>query len=140
MKQLIRKTLMEIINEASSPKRPEWSKTLNNLTRDERMEVFKNNKKHIELILPKAVKFFQVKFKDSLRKIDIVEKLTHYGNENFSIKHPVIKFYFEFDKMGMVENAKQEIRNDFSSFFDIDFLFYGMPLDVEVYQISWERV
>lgn len=140
MKQLIRKTLMEIINEAPAKKRPEWLKNFDELTRDERIDVIKDNKKRIERILPKVVEFFQVKFKGSLRKIDIVQTSTTYGHEHFSIIHPVIKFYFEFGKFSLAERAKEEIYNDLSSFFDIECLYYGIPLDVEVYEISWQRV
>jgi hypothetical protein len=46
-------------------------------------------------------------------------------------------FYFTSD---VNSNVKGEVRRDLSSFFNIDVEYYGVPLDLEFYVQSWNKV
>lgn len=142
MKELIRKILKETI--IVGPDTPDWVEKFHDLSREERIEFIKNYKKRIERILPRIMDYFKVKFGNSLVNIEIGEKGAHYGNENFSIQKPNIKFYFDFSDKNKDGNwgliSKREIYKDLKSFFNIDVAYYGTPLEFEIYQKTWERV
>ena len=135
MKELIRKILREDMQ--ISDNAPDWVKEFHELPRQERIESIKSRKKRIEKLIPKIVKFFKEKFGDSLIKIQVSEKPTHYGNENYTIEKILLSFYFdESTKMSM---TKREIQKDLSSFFNLDLEYYGMPLDLEFYKQTWTK-
>ena len=137
MKDLIRKILHESL-EDKSPNRVEKFKSL---TREERIEFIKNNKKRIESLVPMIKEYFISKFGDSLMTLVIDKKNSHFGNENFSMEQFILKFYFKHvgnDKI--LVQFKREIFNDMSSFFDIDVHKYGVPLEIAVYEMTWRQV
>ena len=51
-------------------------------------------KKRIEKLLPRIVEFFEQKFGDYVDRIEVGEKRTHYGSENYSTEKLLLKFYF----------------------------------------------
>ena len=142
MKDLIRKILHESIQ--ISHETPDWVEKFGDLSDEERIQFIKDYKKHVERILPTIVKYFKYKLGDELVKIEIGEHGVHYGNENFSIQVPTIKFYFDFSNLNRDNNwsqlAKREIYQDLRLFFNIDITYYGTPLNFEIYKMTWERV
>jgi hypothetical protein len=142
MKELIRKILKE--NIIVGPDTPDWVEKFHNLPREGRIEFIKQYKSHIESIIPRIVDYFESKFGDSLVKIEVKEKSSLYGNENFSIQRPNLKFYFDFNDKENDRNwgaiTKREIRKDLTSFFNIDISYYGTPLDIEVFQLNWTKI
>lgn len=142
MKELIRKVLKEALK--VEPDTPDWVVKFHNLPTEGRIEFIKEYKSHIESIIPRIVDYFESKYGDLLVKIDIKEKPSHYGHENFSIQKPNLKFYFDFNNMENDRNwapiTKREIFKDLKSFFNIDVTYYGTPLDVDVYSLNWTKV
>jgi hypothetical protein len=142
MKELIRKILHEAIQ--IGPDTPDWVEKFHDLSREERIEFIKDYKKRVERLIPMIVDFFKSKYGDSLKKIEVGEKRAHFGNEQFSIEKPLLKFYFDFSGMNRDSNwgilNKREIFRDLRFYFNIDMSYYGTPLEYEVYQMTWERV
>ena len=142
MRELIRKTLREALK--VEPDTPDWVVKFHNLPKEGRIEFIKEYKAHIEKIIPKIVSYFESKYEDSLVKIEVKEKTALYGNENFSIQRPNLKFYFDFNDKENDRNwgavTKREILKDLASFFNIDISYYGTPIDIEVFQLNWTKI
>ena len=141
MKELIRKILregMQISDDA-----PDWVKEFHTLPREGRIALIKKNKKQIERLLPRIVEFFEQKFGDYIDRIEVGEKGVHYGSENYSTEKLLLKFYFNDVDDNIAETNHElmkKVRNDLKNFFNIDLEYYGVPLDLEFYIKTWERM
>jgi len=109
MKDLIKKILREGMQ--ISDDAPDWVKEFHTLPREGRIEIIKKNKRQIEKLLPRIVEFFE------------------------SI---LLQFFFHH-KTRSVGTLKKEIISDLKSFFNLDYDYYGMPLDLEFFKATWER-
>lgn len=140
MRELIKKILREAIVLTSDT--PDWVEKFHDLSKDERIEFIKNYKTDIERILPMITEFFESKYENLLVKIEVDEKRSLYGNENFSFGKILIKFYFKLNGTEKISGRqlKQEIYKDLKSFFSIDVAYYGTPLEYEVYEMTWTKV
>lgn len=138
MKDLIRKVLHESFIDGT----PDWVKEFKVLSKEERIEFIKNNKKRIDSLLPMIGEYFESKFEENLMMLEIDERRVHYRNESFSISITLLKFYFKPVKSETInaEQFKREIYKDLSSLFNIDISYYGTPLDVGVYEMTWRKV
>jgi hypothetical protein len=89
------------------------------------------------------IEFFEEKFGDYIDRIEVEEKGAHYGSENHSTKKLVLKFYFNDVDDNVAEtnyDLMKKVRNDLKNFFNIDLEYYGVPLDLEFYIKTWERM
>ena len=141
MKELIRKILregMQISDDA-----PDWVEKFHALPTKGRIEFIENYKIRIERILPIIIEFFERKFGDYLDKLEVGKKSTHYGSENYSTEKLLLKFYFNDVDDNVAEtnyDLMKKVRNDLKNFFNIDLEYYGVPLDLEFYIKTWERM
>jgi hypothetical protein len=141
MKELIRKILREGMQISTDA--PDWVEKFHALPTEGRIEFIENYKKRIEKLLPRIIEFFEEKFGDYIDRIEVEEKGAHYGSENHSIKKPVLKFYFNDVDDNVAEtnyDLMKKVRNDLKNFFNIDLEYYGVPLDLEFYIKTWERM
>ena len=137
MRDLIKKILRE--DSHISPDAPHWVEAFQTMSRENRIAQIDKNKRDIERILPRIVEFFKDKFGKHLLKFEIGEKGTHYGNENHTTKTINLIFYLS-ESTPDVRGAKREIFNDLNSFFNINLSYYGTPLEIEVYKMTWEKL
>ena len=100
------------------------------------------NKKRIEKLLPRIVEFFESKLGDDLVQLKISNEEgvrgRHYGHENYTTNSVLLQFFFHH-KTRSVGTLKKEIISDLKSFFNLDYDYYGMPLDLEFFKATWER-
>ena len=140
MKDLIKKILREGMQ--ISDNAPDWVKEFHTLPREGRIEIIKKNKRQIEKLLPKIVKFFESKLGDDLVELKISNEEgvrgRHYGHENYTTNSVLLQFFFHH-KTQSVGTLKKEIISDLKSFFNLDHDYYGMPLDLEFFKATWER-
>ena len=106
------------------------------LSTEERKEEIIRRKNQIENLLPKIIKYFKIKYKNELEKIDIEYKSSHFGNERLSLEYPRIDFYFLTPEIGRFK----EIKDDLKDVFDIDISMYGVPLSVRILELTWKIV
>lgn len=106
------------------------------LSKEERKEEIIRRKNHIEKLLPKIIKYFKLKYKNELHKIDIEYKSSHFGHEGLSLEYPRIDFYFNTPEIGRV----YEITGDLRDVFDIDISMYGVPLSIRILEKTWKIV
>jgi len=141
MKELIRKILREGMQ--ISIDAPDWVEKFHALPTEGRIEFIENYKKRIEKLLPRIIEFFEEKFGGYIDRIEVEEKGAHYGSENHSTKKPVLKFYFNDVDDNVAEtnyHLMKKVRNDLKNFFNIDLEYYGVPLELEFYIKTWERM
>ena len=93
-------------------------------------------KKHIENIIPKIEKYFKIKFKGDLDKIDINMVSVKYGEEDLILEIPRMEFYFNNPLIGRVH----EITGDLRDVFNIEMFEYGVPLRIRIYEKTWKLV
>ena len=132
MRDLIRK----ILKEETTGSIPDWYKEFDSLSTEERINVIKKRKKKYEKLIPTMIEFFKETYGDKLEKIEVVERGVHYGYERFSLKVPNLIFYFNEAN----EGTKWEIRGYLINLFGIEYDFYGIPFDYEVWVKSWNRI
>jgi hypothetical protein len=106
------------------------------MTLEDRIQEIRRRKQYVEKILPKILKYFKIKFKNELSKIDVEPVFVKYGQEDLVIDIPRLEFYFNESLM----NRAQDIKNDLKDVFDIDLIRYGYPLGLRVYEQTWKRV
>lgn len=140
MKELIRKVLREAIILTSDT--PDWVERFHDLSRQERIEFIKKYKKDIQSSLPMITEFFESKYEELLVMIEVDERRSHYGNEDFSFGKILLKFYFKPSGTEKINGRKikNEIYKDLKSFFNIDIAYYGTPIEYEVYEMTWQKV
>ena len=126
MRELIRK----IIRESSFTAAPQWFKDWEALPVEKRIESIEMRKKYIIKMIPKIIKFFKHNFGDKLKDVSVEEEGAYYGHELYSTQIPKLTFYFKQSEME--ENPYHEIAEDLSNFFNIDYLYYAIPLSVKV--------
>ncbi len=120
---------------------PKWVEKFHALPREERIVEIEKKKEYIEKITPKIVKFFEVKYGNSLDRIDVGETRTYYGSESHSMNQVEYKFYFNNidDKtFGYQIILKKQVKKDLSDFFNIDVEYYGVPLVLEFFVKTWQ--
>ena len=137
MRDLIKNILRE--NSHISPNAPHWVEAFQTMSTKDRIAQIDKNKKDIERILPRIVEFFKDKFGKNLLKFEVEEKGLHYGNENHTSKTINLIFYFS-ESTPDVNGVKREIFNDLNSFFNINISYYGTPLEIEVYKMTWQKL
>ena len=141
MKELIRKILREGMQISADA--PDWVEKFHALPTKGRIEFIENYKIRIERILPIIIEFFERKFGDYLDKLEVGKKSTHYGSENYSTEKLLLKFYFNDVDDNVAETNYDlmiKVRNDLKNFFNIDLEYYGVPLDLEFYIKTWQRM
>ena len=141
MKELIRKILREGMQISADA--PDWVEKFHALPTEGRIEFIEIHKKRIEKLLPRIVEFFEQKFGDYRDRIEVGEKGVHYGSENYSTEKPLLKLYFNDVDDNIAETNHElmkKVRNDLKNFFNIDLEYYGVPLDLEFYIKTWERM
>ena len=107
------------------------------LSKEERAEEIIRRKNHIEKLLPKIVKYFKIKYKDELSKIEVEYKRSHFGSESLTLEYPRIDFYFNESSL---PNRAYGITGDLRDVFDIDIAMYGVPLSIRVLEKTWKIV
>lgn len=107
------------------------------LSDEEQREEIIRRKDHIEKLLPKIVKYFKIKYKGELEKIEIEYKRTLVGGLDFSLEYPRIDFYFS---ESLLPNRAYSITGDLRDVFDIDISMYGVPLSIRVLEKTWKIV
>jgi hypothetical protein len=110
--------------------------SLDDMTLEDRIQEIRRRKQYVEKIIPKILKYFKIKFKNELSKIDVEPVFVKYGQEDLVIDIPRLEFYFNESLM----NRAQDIKNDLKDVFDIDLNKYGYPLGLRVYEQTWKRV
>lgn len=140
MKEVIRKILKEATQ--ISDDAPDWVKEFHTLPREGRIAQIEKNRKNILKLLPKIVIFFESKLGDDLEKIEITNdegvRRRTYGNEMYSTNAVLIQFFFTHETKTPAR-LKKEIISDLKSFFNLDYEYYGMPLELEFLKATWER-
>ena len=129
MKDLIKDILKETV-------KPQWVKDWDALTKEQRIEKLEEKKKQIKKIIPIIVEFFESKFGDNLLKIEVSEMQVHMGNESYTMKKPLIEFFFKEATL----KEKGEIFKDLKSFFNLDISLYVVPLEIKIYELYWKQV
>jgi len=110
--------------------------SLDDMTLEDRIQEIRRRKQYVEKFIPKILKYFKIKFKNELSKIDVEPVFVKYGQEDLVIDIPRLEFYFNESLM----NRAQDIKNDLKDVFDIDLNKYGYPLGLRVYEQTWKRV
>ena len=110
--------------------------SLDDMTLEDRIQEIRRRKQYVEKLIPKILKYFKIKFKNELSKIDVEPVFVKYGQEDLVIDIPRLEFYFNESLM----NRAQDIKNDLKDVFDIDLNKYGYPLGLRVYEQTWKRV
>lgn len=95
----------------------------------------KRKEKYIEQILPKLIKYFKIKYKDELVKIEIESVPVGFGHANYRTDIPRLEFYFENSLINRVYDIMEDLRN-----FNIDMSEYGTPLRIRIYEHTWKLV
>jgi phage pi2 protein 07 len=103
---------------------------------EDRIQEIRRRKEYVEKLLPKILKYFKIKYKDELLKIDVESTFVKFGEENLLLDIPRLEFYFNQSLI----NRAQDIKNDLKDVFDIDLNRYGYPLGIRVYEQTWKRV
>jgi hypothetical protein len=103
---------------------------------EDRVQEIRRRKEYVQKILPKILKYFKIKYKDELLKIDVESVFVKFGEENLVLDIPRLEFYFNQSLI----NRAQDIKNDLKDVFDIDLIRYGYPLGLRVYEQTWKRV
>jgi hypothetical protein len=93
-------------------------------------------KKYIESIIPKIERYFKIKFKGDLDKIEVNMVSVKFGEEDLILKIPRMEFYFN----NSLINRVYEIIADLRDIFDIEMSEYGVPLRLRVYEQTWKVV
>jgi hypothetical protein len=93
-------------------------------------------KKHIERLIPKIEKYFKIKFKGELEKIEVNMISVKFGEENLILEIPRMEFYFN----NSLINRVYEIMGDLRDVFNIDMSEYGIPLRLRIYEQTWKVV
>jgi hypothetical protein len=131
MKDLIKKILKESLLDV-----PNWFREWESLPRDERVEVIEQRKEQYIKLIPKIISLFEKIYGDDLDHISVVDKKVHYSSETYSTTIPNMLFYFNKKQ----PEAKKQIREYLKSFFNIEYEFYGIPLDFEVFVKEWRKI
>ena len=120
---------------------PDWVKSFHKLPREERIAEIEKKKKYIEKITPKIIKFFEVKYGNSLDRIDVGEHKTYYGSEGHSMNEVQYKFYFNKinndNNSNIQEIHARQIIKYLKDYFNIDLEFYGVPLSLKFFVKTW---
>lgn len=95
----------------------------------------KRQEKYIAQILPRLIKYFKVKYKDELVKIEVESVPVGFGHANYKTDIPRLEFYFENSLVNRVYDIMEDLRN-----FDIDMSAYGTPLRIRIYEHTWKLV
>lgn len=95
----------------------------------------KRQEKYIAQILPKLIKYFKIKYKDELVKIEVESVPVGFGHANYKTDIPRLEFYFENSLVNRVYDIMEDLRN-----FDIDMSAYGTPLRIRIYEHTWKLV
>jgi hypothetical protein len=103
---------------------------------EDRVQEIRRRKEYVQKILPKILKYFKIKYKDELLKIDVESVFVKFAEENLVLDIPRLEFYFNQSLI----NRAQDIKNDLKDVFDIDLIRYGYPLGLRVYEQTWKRV
>lgn len=107
------------------------------LSKEERAEEIVRRKNHIEKLLPKIIRYFKIKYKNELSKIEVEYKRSHFAGEGLSLEYPRIDFYFNESSL---PNRAYGITGDLRDVFDIDIAMYGVPLSIRVLEKTWKIV
>jgi len=136
VRKLIRKTLREGITQGISMK-PDWVDKFNNFSKEEKIEFIENYKKQVEKRLQKIIIFFETKYGNVLKDIEVgerrfsMEELRHIF-EDLNYKGKKITLTFKFKSLPYWErmSAMNEMGNDLHYYFNIDVGYYGIPLEL----------
>jgi predicted GTPase len=131
MKDLIKKILKESLLDV-----PDWFREWESLPRDERVEVIEQRKEQYIKLIPKIISLFEKIYGDDLDHISVVDKKVYYSSETYSTTIPNMLFYFNKKQT----EVKKQIREYLKSFFNIEYEFYGIPLDFEVFVKEWRKI
>jgi hypothetical protein len=131
MKDLIKKILKESLLDV-----PNWFREWESLPRDERVEVIEQRKEQYIKLIPKIISLFEKIYGDDLDHISVVDKKVYYSSETYSTTIPNMLFYFNKKQ----PEVKKQIREYLKSFFNIEYEFYGIPLDFEVFVKEWRKI
>ena len=93
-------------------------------------------KKHIERLIPKIEKYFKIKYKGELEKIEVNMVSVKFGEEDLILEIPRMEFYFN----NSLINRVYSIMGDLRDVFNIDMSEYGMPLRLRIYEQTWKIV
>jgi hypothetical protein len=107
------------------------------LSKEERAEEIIRRKNHIEKLLPKIIKYFKIKYRDELEKIEIEYVRTWRPSEDLSLENPRINFYFNESSL---PNRAYGISGDLRDVFNIDVSMYGVPLSFRILEKTWKIV
>lgn len=107
------------------------------LSDEEKREEIIRRKDHIEKLLPKIVKYFKIKYKGEIEKIEVEYRPTLFGGLNLKLEYPRIDFYFNESTL---PNRAYSITADLRDVFDIDISMYGVPLGIRVLEKTWKIV
>ena len=105
------------------------------LSDEEQIKEIIKRKAHIEKLLPKIVKYFEIKYRGELEQIKLEDKRTHYGILNFGLEYKRIDFYFN---ESVLPNRGYQITADLRDVFDIDISMYAVPLSIRVLEKTWK--
>jgi len=108
---------------------------LDELSDEEQIKEIIRRKVHIEKLLPKIIKYFEIKYRGELEKITLEDKSTQYGSLNFGLEYKRIDFYFN---EAILPNRGYEITSDLRDVFDIDISMYAVPLSIRVLEKTWK--
>jgi hypothetical protein len=109
-------------------------------TREEQADQIKKRRDHILKILPKIVSFFEDRYSDILYSLEVKEKEVHYGNHKLSLTIPqlILKFNSTACDTNLSEyTLRKNIWDDLSSFFNIDLEYYGVPLEIRCFIMTF---
>jgi hypothetical protein len=137
VRKLIRKTLREGITQGISVK-PEWLSKFNySFSKQEKIEFIEKYRTQVEKLLPKIISFFESKYGNVLKDIEVGER----GFSMEELKHVIedvdyngkkISLTFKFKSLPYWErmSAMNEMGNDLHYYFNIDVGYYGIPLEL----------
>ena len=138
MRKLIRKILREGVTQGISIK-PEWLSKFNySFSKEEKIEFIDKYRSQVEKLLPKIISFFENKYGNVLKDIEVgegrfsMEELKHVI-EDVDYNGKKITLTFKFNK-GIPYwerlSAMNEMGNDLHYYFNIDVGYYGIPLEL----------
>jgi hypothetical protein len=127
MKELIRRVLRENL----TPPSDRVDKKYAFKTKEQKIEEIEKNREYIKKILPKMIKFFELKFGDSLVDVSVRVEPYLFISADYKSERYVVTFLFDGTSKPETDMNRAYIWMDLDSFFNIDLKGWHIPLRLE---------
>jgi hypothetical protein len=126
MRDIIRRVLRETVEPSTDGVKKKYAFK----TKEEKIEDIEKNRKYLENILPKIIKYFKLKFGDELVDVSVRVEPYLFLSADYNSERFVVTFLFDGTSIPETSMNKSEIWRDLDSLFNLDLKRWDIPLSV----------